>query len=206
MNRICALILSVALSSLTLLAQSSKVSENKVPSLDQLKQMTARYAATQYVVDTSNLSPGDKKALAKLVEAAKVIDDIFMTQYWSGNHATYAKVKKEATPLGQARAEYYWINKGPWSSLDNNKAFLPGVPPEKLPGANFYPEDMTKDEFDAWVKTLPEDQRKAATGFFTVIRRSKPKNPPVTAVLGAPGVPEHGTPEANVTFRSVQSC
>jgi hypothetical protein len=48
---------------------------------------------------------------------------------------------------------------------------LPDVPPEKLPGANFYPEDMTKEEFEAWLKTLPEDQQKAATGFFTVIER-----------------------------------
>lgn len=166
-----ALILCLTLSPLSVLAQKTTAPEAKVPGLTELKQMTSRFARTEYVVDTSKLSPGDKKALAKLVEAAKVIDDIFMTQYWSGNHATYAKVKKDMTPLGQARAEYYWINKGPWSSLDNNKAFLPGVPPEKLPGANFYPEDMTKQEFESWVKTLAPDQQKEAVGFFTVIER-----------------------------------
>jgi hypothetical protein len=50
--------------------------------------------------------------------------------------------------------------------------FLPGVPERKLPGANFYPEDMTRVEFETWVKTLPEAERQKAEGFFTVIRRS----------------------------------
>lgn len=170
MHRLYVLLLALTLAFIAATAQSQPL-ETKVPSLPELKQMTARFAPTDYVVDISKLSPGDKNALAKLVEAARVIDDIFMTQYWSGNHATYAKVKQDATPLGRARAEYYWINKGPWSALDDNRAFLAGVPPEKLPGANFYPEDMTKDEFEAWVTTLPADQQKAATGFFTVIQR-----------------------------------
>ena len=42
---------------------------------------------------------------------------------------------------------------------------------KKPPGANFYPEDMTKAEFEAWLKTLPKPQQEQATGFFTVIRR-----------------------------------
>jgi hypothetical protein len=41
----------------------------------------------------------------------------------------------------------------------------------KLPGANFYPEDMDKAEFEAWVKTLPKEQADQAQGYFTVIRR-----------------------------------
>jgi len=59
----------------------------------------------------------------------------------------------------------------PWSSLDALKAFMPGVPESKPLGANFYPEDMTKEEFETWVKTLPEKEQQDATGFFTVIRR-----------------------------------
>ncbi len=173
MKALSALLLCFCLTAATVVAQNQTATETKVPGLDELKKMTARFAPTEYVIDTSKLSPGDQKALAKLVEAAKVIDDIFMTQYWSGNHATWAKVKQDTTPLGKARAEYYWINKSPWSSLDDNKAFMPGVPPEKLPGANFYPEDMTKQEFETWVKTLSPDQQKAAEGFFTIVVRGK---------------------------------
>jgi hypothetical protein len=172
--RIRILTIALLLTAVTALGQANAASQppTRVPGLEDLKTMAARFAPTEYRVDTSHLSAGDRKALAKLVEASRVIDDIFMTQYWSGDHAEYAKLKKDATALGKARAEYFWINKSPWSALDSNKAFVPDVPPEKLPGANFYPEDMTKEEFEAWVKTLPEDQQKAATGFFTVIRRT----------------------------------
>ncbi len=157
----------------------------KEPGLDDLRKMTARFAPTEYRVDLSSLSAGDRKALAKLVEASHVIDDIFMTQYWSGDHALYAKLKKDTSALGKARLEYFWINKSPWSALDGNKAFLPGVPAEKLPGANFYPEDMTKEEFEDWVKALPEAQQKAATGFFTVIHRTEAKKLSMTAFSDA---------------------
>ena len=142
-----------------------------MPDLTQLKQMEARFAPVELRVDTSGLSPGDPKALAKLLEAADLIDDIFLTQLWSGNQAMYARLKKDATPLGKARLDYFWLNKGPWSDLDDYAAFLPGAPPRKLPGADFYPEDMRREEFEAWAKTLPEAQRRAAEGFFTVIRR-----------------------------------
>lgn len=141
------------------------------PDLAALKKMSARFAPTEMKVDLSRLSQGDRKALAKLVEAARVIDDIFLTQYWSGDHDLYKKLQADQTPLGRARLHYFWINKSPWSALDDFRSFLPGTPARILPGANFYPEDMKKEEFEAWVKTLPADQQQAATGFFTVVQR-----------------------------------
>ncbi|HYY56706.1 MAG TPA: hypothetical protein VE842_05195, partial [Pyrinomonadaceae bacterium] len=73
--------------------------------------------------------------------------------------------------LGRARLHYFLINDGPWSQLDENRAFLASVPPEKPPQAAHYPDDMTKEEFTAWVETLGEDERQKATGFFYAIRR-----------------------------------
>ena len=146
-----------------------------VPDLNELNRMIARYAPAELRVDTSHLSPGDKQALAKLVEAAKVIDDIFVTQLWSGNAALKAQLEKDTSPLGKARLHYFMLNKGPWSDLDNHEAFLPGVPPKKPLGANFYPEDMTRDEFETWAFKLPKDQQENARGFFTVIRRGPDK-------------------------------
>src|SRR5580704_14021 len=142
-----------------------------VPDLEQLKTMTARFAPTPLRVDLSGLSAGDRQALEKLVEAAKIVNTIFMQQFWSGDLATYQALQRDRTPLGSARLDYFWINKGPWSEIDEYAAFLPDVPARKLPGANFYPEDMTKEEFEAWVKTLPPKQKEQAEGFFTVIRR-----------------------------------
>jgi hypothetical protein len=145
-------------------------------SLQELKRMIARFAPTDIRVDTSKLSAGDRKALVKLIQASRVINDIFLTQLWSGNHTLLAGLEKDKSPLGQARLHYFQINKSPWSDLDEHTAFLPGVPPKKLPGASFYPPDMKKEEFEAWVKTLSESQRREAEGFFSVIVRDSNKH------------------------------
>jgi hypothetical protein len=142
-----------------------------MPDLAQLKQMNARYAPVTLKYDTARLSPGDRKALGKLMEAARILDLIFMDQLWSGNRALYEKLRKDKTPLGQERLHSFWLNKGPWSDLDEHAAFLPDVPERKPLGANFYPEDMKREEFEAWTGTLPAAQREQAEGFFSVIRR-----------------------------------
>jgi Peptidase family M49 len=142
-----------------------------LPDLAQLNRMTARFAPVELKVDLAGLSPGDRQALVKLIEAARIFDEIFMRQLWAGNQALYAKLQPDLTPLGKARLHYFWLNKGPWSDLDAHTAFLPGVPAKKPLGANFYPEDITREQFEAWVKTLSKDERAKAEGFFTVIRR-----------------------------------
>jgi hypothetical protein len=143
------------------------------PDLAQLEKMTARLAPTPLRVDTSKLSSGDRQALAKLIEAGRIMNGIFLKQYWSGNPALYARLQKDTSPLGKARLHYFWMNKGPWSALDDFKAFLPGVPPQKLLGSNFYPEDMTKQDFERWLSSLPENEQNAPKSFFTVIRWKK---------------------------------
>ncbi len=137
--------------------------------------MIARFAPAELKVNTSALSAGDKQALQKLIEAARVIDSLFLTQRWSGNAALRAQLQKDGSALGKARLHYFDLNKGPWSELDGQIAFLPGVPPRKPLGANFYPEDMSKDEFETWAAKLPAAQQEQARGFFTVIRRGADK-------------------------------
>jgi hypothetical protein len=144
-------------------------------SLAELNRMIARFAPTEIRVDTSGLSTGDRKALVKLIEVSRIINDIFLTQLWSGNQELLARLEKDKSPLGKARFHYFRINKSPWSDLDGHTAFIPGVPPNKLPGANFYPAGMTKEEFEAWTKSLPENERREAEGFFTVIGRNSAK-------------------------------
>src|SRR5438105_1417507 len=113
-----------------------------VPDLLELNRMIARFAPATLTADTSKLSAVDKQAVAKLLDAARVIDEIFQVQLYSGNPALKAKLAQDATPLGKARYHYFLLNNGPWSDLDAHAAFLPDVPPVKLPGANFYPKDM----------------------------------------------------------------
>src|ERR1700681_4294036 len=87
----------------------------EIPDLPQLQKMIARFAPTELHADVSKLSSGDRQALLKLVEASRVLNDIFLNQLWSENQAMYAKLKRDSTPLGKARLHYFWINKGPWS-------------------------------------------------------------------------------------------
>jgi hypothetical protein len=153
---------------------SSPNAATSFPTADELNQMAARFAPVPLEVDLSALSAGDKKALAKLIEAGRIVNHLFMQQFWSGDLALYQKLQQDKTQLGKARLHYFWINKGPWSEIDEHKAFLPGVPSKKPAGANFYPEDMTREEFESWVKAHP-DQKEQAEGFFTVVRRDANK-------------------------------
>lgn len=136
-----------------------------------LAKMQARFVPVPLKVDTSALSAGDRKALALLRDAARQVDGLYLEQVWSGNGELWAKLRKDRSKLGRARLEAFLFNKGPWSDLDEHEAFLPDVPKRKPMGANFYPEDMTKEEFEAWEKTLSPADREKAQSFFTVVRR-----------------------------------
>ncbi len=156
---------------MVMLMSCSSGNQAEQAELEKLNAMQARFAPVEVTADSSKLSAGDQQALAKLLDAARVIDDIFITQVWSGNQALLAKLRMDTSELGKARLRYFMLNKGPWSDLDDHMAFLPDVPPKKLPGANFYPEDMTREEFETWVKGLPEADQEDARGFFTLIAR-----------------------------------
>src|SRR5271170_464760 len=107
------------------------VTAQVTPDAAQLAKMAARFAPTTLRVDTSKLSSGDRQALVKLIEAARLLNDVFLQQLWDGNLALYARLQKDTTPLGKERLQYFWLNKGPWSDIDDYKAFLPGVPARK---------------------------------------------------------------------------
>lgn len=144
--------------------------ESPVPQTVNLQRMAARFAPTDIGADLSALAPADRKVLAKLVEASRIIDALFLRQVWAGNDAMHADLVKDQTPEGRARLHYFLINKGPWSRLDHNEVFVPGAPP-KPAGANFYPADASKAEIEKWIAALPEADRARATGFFSVIHR-----------------------------------
>ncbi|MFI5112478.1 MAG: hypothetical protein ACHP9S_06620 [Terriglobales bacterium] len=153
------------------IAAGAQNAGERIPDLPRLNAMAARFAPTPLRVDTSRLSTGDQKALVKLIEAARILNPIFMNQLWSGDLALYKKLQADKTPLGQARLHYFWINKGPWSDLDEFRAFIPGVAARKPLGANFYPESMTKADFEKWAAALPPENQEQAKGFFTVIHQ-----------------------------------
>jgi Peptidase family M49 len=145
--------------------------EAQVPDAAKLEQMAARFAPTDIGADLSRLSPADRRVVAKLVEASKIVDALFLRQVWAGNDATLLDLVRDTSPGGRARLHYFLINKGPWSRLDHNAPFVPGVAVKPL-GANYYPADATKADLERWIESLPQAERARATGFFTVIRRA----------------------------------
>jgi hypothetical protein len=151
--------------------EESKVSNPPGAMKSSLAAKIAQYAPTDITADASLLSPGDRQALDKLIEAAKLMDPIFLRQVWSGNAALKAKLEADTSEEGRERYHFFMINKGPWDRRDKNKPFIDGVPQEKPLQAGFYPDDITKDEFNMWIETLSPAEREKATGFFYVIRR-----------------------------------
>jgi hypothetical protein len=149
-----------------------------VPDRAALLKMTARFAPVDIAADLSKLSDGDRQALARLIEAARLIDALFLRQVWAGNdallqqlaHDTLAPAAGPAATPAAARLHYFLINKGPWSRLDHNRPFVAGVP-AKPEGGSFYPPDASKEEIQKWIDSLSGEAKARATGFFTTIRR-----------------------------------
>lgn len=139
----------------------------------ELAKKIGRFAPTTLTANTSRLSVGDRKALKKIIEAAKLLDPLFLRQVWSGNDELHRKLEANPTVLGRQRLHYLLINDGPWSRLDSNEPFIEGVPREKPPHANFYPDDITKDEFNSWLAGLSGSEKENATGYFYTIRRDR---------------------------------
>ncbi|SFC30296.1 dipeptidyl-peptidase 3 family protein [Massilia yuzhufengensis] len=145
----------------------------------QLATMAKRFAPAELKADTSQLSKGDRAAIVKLIEAAKIIDTLQLRQRWAGNDALWVALQKDNSALGRARQDAFWLNKGPWSGLDDNQSFMPAeyagikIPAKKPAGANFYPENASKAALEGWMNALPAAQKSEAQWFFTVIRSDR---------------------------------
>jgi hypothetical protein len=100
------------------------------------------YASFPLTADLSHLSANQKKMLPLLIAASKIMDDLFWLQAYGEKAPFLAAIADPAT------REFAAINYGPWDRLDGDAPFLAGVGPKPL-GAQFYPADMTREEFEA---------------------------------------------------------
>ena len=147
------------------------VPPNLSPELAKVRQITGQFKAVELRVDLSALPEAEKRALAKMVEAARILDTIFLNQVWAGNEPLLYSLSNDSSPLGRARLHAFQLEKGPWDRVNGGQAFLDGVP-EKPAGGNFYPAGASKDEVAAWMKKLSPSEKARASGFFTTVRRS----------------------------------
>ena len=164
--------MKVAIAFVLIAGLMSMLTAQKEPAGDaELARKIARFAPTTLTADTSKLTAKDRQALDKIIAAAKLLDPLFLRQVWSGNDALEKKLQADKTAVGRQRLHYFYINDGPWSRLDDKEPFIEGVPKEKPVGASYYPDDMTKDEFNSWLQGLSDADKQKATGFFHLIRR-----------------------------------
>jgi len=116
------------------------------------------YTKVPMRADLSSLTSNQKQMLGLLIDAAKITDDIFWRQVWGDKEALLNSIND---PKARRFALY---NYGPWDRLASDQPFIEGAGP-RPPGARFYPEDMTKAEFEAW-------QMPGKDGQYSVVHRA----------------------------------
>ena len=136
----------------------SKNTNSQVNISEKLKM----YKEVTLTADLSFLSAKEKKIIPLMIEAAKLIDDIFWMQTYGDKDKLMNSIKDEDTK------KFVEINYGPWERLNEDKPFIDGIG-KKPPCANFYPIDMTKEEFEK----LNDKDKKSQ---YTIIVRGDDKN------------------------------
>jgi hypothetical protein len=167
-------------------AAPSPMAEPTPPPLavvDDLEARVAQFARTPLTADLAGLPQSEVRTLAELIAAARFLDEVFLRQVWTGNPVLRERVLAYDGPHAAAAREYYAINFGPWDRLQGFAPFLGTMAhPE---GAGFYPEDLTKEGFEAWLAAHPGDAESFRSG-FTVIRRRD------SGLVAVPYSQEHG--------------
>ena len=124
---------------------------------DNAQARMAAYAPVKLTADLSAFNDRQKQMIALLIEAADVTNDIYWQQSWGDKAALMQRIPDDVT------RRFAEINYGPWDRLDNDQPFVAGVG-ARPPGAQFYPADMTKDEFE-------KAELKDKAGLYNVLRR-----------------------------------
>jgi len=118
-----------------------------------------KYVSFKLTSDLSKLSDNQRKMLPILIKAADKMNELFWYEAYGKKSELFSKIKDENTK------KFAEINYGPWDRLNGNKSFVEGIG-EKPKGANYYPADITKDEFE-------KSTDKNKTSLYTFIRRNK---------------------------------
>ena len=142
----------------TSVGETSTEQSNQTPSV---AQRLAKYVPVKLTTDISALTDKEKKMIPILIEAGKIMNGLFLYEAYGDN---LEALKNNSSPDVQ---KFIDINYGPWDRLDGNASFVENVG-AKPAGANFYPKDMSKEEFEA-------ADIKDKTSLYTFIRRDENK-------------------------------
>lgn len=158
-NLLFALFIVAMLASCGTATKKETKQENKMEVNQEVKKKADEFATFKLTTDLSVLNEKEKQMLPLLLEAAKIMEEIFWVEAYGDKKELCGKEWDEYT------RKFIQINFGPWERLNANKSFLAEYD-DKPAGANFYPADMIKEEFEAW-----DDETK--TSLYTLIRRGE---------------------------------
>ncbi|MGW8369129.1 MAG: dipeptidyl-peptidase 3 family protein [Gammaproteobacteria bacterium] len=122
-------------------APQMKASPGDAERLDYARERLGIYTPVRLTSDLSHLTDGQREMIRLLIEASDIMDGLFWKQAYGDKNALLGAIDDTAT------REFAKINYGPWDRLNGDRPFVPGVA-EKPKGANFYPADMSKAEFE----------------------------------------------------------
>jgi len=131
----------------------------ETPETSRIDSLLAKYVTVRLTSDLSQLSEKERQMLPLLIEAAQIMDQCFWYEAYGDKEAFLGSLTDEKV------ARFALINYGPWDRLGGNAPFVDGVG-EKPKGANFYPADMTAEEFEAAKLEGKESQ-------YTFLRRDE---------------------------------
>jgi tetratricopeptide (TPR) repeat protein len=150
-------IIVICMAFAALFSACSKQSSKEVKDMTlTLEQKVKQYSEVELKTDISFLSESEKEVLGLMIDVAQIMDDIYWIQAYGD--------KNEMLSLTDPwQKEFALINYGPWDRMADWKPFIPNAK-VKRPGVNFYPADMTKEEFEA----LQDPDKNSQ---YTVIKR-----------------------------------
>lgn len=140
----------------------------------KLKKRIDLYSPTEIKADISHLTDRQKKVVEILIEAGKLADDIFWKQTSAEALALRDSLAEENTPEAQEALAFVKINYGPYDLIDEGRRYIGSGAPKKPASANLYPEDLTKEELDAYLKANPKEADDIL-GQYTIVRRDGDK-------------------------------
>lgn len=143
---------------------------NGEASASAAEERLAQFAPITLTFDDSLLDESQRRVVERLVEASRHLDDAFRLQVWRGNANPEAVLPADESEEADAIRAYYEIMYGPWDALENDEPFLDVD--EKPEGAGYYPADITREEFEAWIEEHPEDRESFVSG-YTIIERTE---------------------------------
>ena len=152
------LLLSLALTACADPAPDETAPADEGPSMQALVD---QYAVFRLEADLSHLSENDQQVVRLLIEAAQPMDHVFWQEAYGDKEAALALANGD-----EATRRFIEINYGPWDRLRGDGSFIEGVG-DKPAGANFYPADMTAEEFEAAAA-----DNEALRSLYTLVRRN----------------------------------